>query len=169
MFADAPRKGRWIHELSTGQERIVEKSIRRARHSEHSLVRSVVQTVVDETYGGLWAPPPLSIDEEDWSLAWVAIVGSEIIGMALTLEEWINDLWVLRPFRGIGVGSMLLVQAETEIMERRHRYARLRLVRSNTKTQTFYAQRGWLVQRELPHERLPIAMVEMAKSLRISN
>jgi hypothetical protein len=34
----------------------------------------VVQTVVDEIYGGLWAQPPLPIDEEDWSVALAAIV-----------------------------------------------------------------------------------------------
>jgi GNAT superfamily N-acetyltransferase len=128
-----------------------------------------VQTVVDETYGGIWASPPLKIDEEDWSLAWVAVAGREIAGMALTHQEWVSDLWVLQPFRGIGGGALLLAQSETEIAERRYASARLRLVRLNTKAQVFYARRGWLVQREFSHERLPITMIEMAKFLRISN
>jgi hypothetical protein len=35
-------------------------------------VRAVVQTVVDEIYGGLWAPPPLPVEEENWHSSWVA-------------------------------------------------------------------------------------------------
>ena len=60
--------------------------IRRPRPSEHSSIRTVVQTVVDETYGGLWAPPPLQIDEidaGDWSLAWISVVEVAITGIVL--------------------------------------------------------------------------------------
>ncbi len=89
--------------------------VRRPTSSEHSNVRDLVQTVVDETYGGVWAQPPLPIDEEDWSLAWIAAVDFEIAGMVLTTEDWVSDLWVLRSFQGAGVGTMLLGHAETEI------------------------------------------------------
>jgi ribosomal protein S18 acetylase RimI-like enzyme len=106
---------------------------------------------------------------EDWSLAWIAEVGEEIVGMTLTDEEWVSDLWVLQPFRGVGVGTMLLSQSETEIVERRYHSARLRLVRCNTRAQAFYAKRGWHAQRDFPHERLPITMIEMAKDFRVSN
>jgi GNAT superfamily N-acetyltransferase len=143
-------------------------SIRRPQPSEGDAVRGIVQAVVDETYGGLWAPPPLKIDEEDWSLAWVALIGPELAGMALTLGEWVSDLWVLAPFRRIGVGAALLDRAEAEIGDRGVRTARLRLVRNNTTARAFYSGRGWTVQREFPHERLPIAMLEMAKDLRPS-
>jgi len=124
-----------------------------------------VQTVVDETYGGLWAQPPLQIDEEDWSLAWVAAAGSEIVGMVLTLEEWVSDLWVLRSFQGAKVGTMLLAQAEAEIADRGHRRAKLRLVGSNAKALAFYERRGWHVDGEIPHERLPVTMIVMTKAL----
>ena len=122
---------------------------------------------MDETYGGLWAQPPLTVDEEDWSLAWVAAVDSEIVGMVLTVEDWVSDLWVLRPFRGTGVGTMLLGRGETEVAERGYQHAKLRLVRSNTRAQKFYERRGWQVEGEVPHEHLPVTMVVMTKPLSI--
>ncbi len=124
----------------------------------------IVQTVVDEIYGGLWAPAPLLIDEEDWSLAWVAIVDSSIVGMILTGEEWISDLWVLRENRGCGVGKRLLAQGEAEIAGRGCGTFRLRVVKSNTMAVGFYLRQGWLIEREFPNERLPVTMLEMTKS-----
>ena len=144
-------------------------TIRRPHRSEYSSVKGVAQTVVDETYGGLWAPPPLQIDEEDWSLAWIDVVGSAIAGMALTHREWLSDLWVLREFRGMGVGAMLLARAEAEISERGNRSARLRVVQSNTNALAFYTAHGWAVKREFLHERLPITMTEMEKALAATN
>jgi GNAT superfamily N-acetyltransferase len=141
-------------------------TIRRPHPSEHSSVRTVVQTVVDETYGGLWAPPPLQIDEEDWSLAWISVLdAAAITGMALTHQEWLSDLWVLREFRGTGIGALLLARAEAEIAERGNPFARLRVVQSNKYARTFYAAHGWAAKREFSHEQLPITMIEMEKAL----
>jgi ribosomal protein S18 acetylase RimI-like enzyme len=123
-----------------------------------------VQTVVDEIYGGLWAPAPLPIDEEDWSLAWVAVVDTRIVGMVLTSGEWISDLWVLRENRGCGLGQRLLAQGEAEIAGRGRGAFRLRVVKSNANAVNFYLRHGWRVQREFPNERLPVTMLEMAKS-----
>jgi ribosomal protein S18 acetylase RimI-like enzyme len=124
-----------------------------------------VQTVVDEIYGGIWAPPPLPIDNEDWSLAWIATseIGIQILGMVLTHEEWISDLWVLAEYRGRGVGRTLLVKGESEIAARGHKTFRLRVVKSNTTAINFYRRQGWRIEREFPHERLPTTMLEMIK------
>jgi ribosomal protein S18 acetylase RimI-like enzyme len=138
--------------------------IRRPKAGEEDCVRSVVQTVVDEVYGGLWAPAPLLIDEEDWSTAWVAVVDTRIVGMVLTSDEWIGDLWVLREYRGQGVGTELLAQGEAEIAARGCETFRLRVVKSNTLAVGFYLRNGWRIEREFPHERLPVTMLEMTKS-----
>lgn len=138
--------------------------IRRPRVGEQDVVRSLVQTVVDETYGRLWAPPPLPIDEEDWTLAWVAAVDSPIVGMILTSDEWVSDLWVLREYRGHGIGKRLLAQGETEIAGRGRGTFRLRVVKLNTRAVNFYLRQGWRVEREFPNERLPVTMLEMTKS-----
>ena len=140
--------------------------LRRPAIHEHDVVRELVQTVVDEIYGGLWAPAPLPISEEDWSLAWVAVVHRKIVGMVLTNEEWIGDLWVLREFRGRGIGRILLARGEAEISGRGCRTFRLRVVKSNTPAVGFYQRHGWRVRREFPHESFPITILEMVKPAR---
>jgi hypothetical protein len=49
-------------------------------------VRDLVQTVVDEIYGGFWTDPPVPIGDQDWSLAWVAVCRETIAGVALTQD-----------------------------------------------------------------------------------
>jgi ribosomal protein S18 acetylase RimI-like enzyme len=124
----------------------------------------LVQTVVDEIYGGLWAPPPLPVDQEGWHLCWVAVVDTKIVGVVLTQEEWISDLWVLAESRRCGVGQRLLAQAEAEIYVRGRRTFRLRVLKSNTAAIRFYHQNGWQICREFPHERFPVTMLEMVKT-----
>jgi ribosomal protein S18 acetylase RimI-like enzyme len=144
---------------------MVEALIRRAKAGEGDCVRSVVQTVVDEIYGDLWAPAPLLIDEEDWSAAWVAIVDTRIAGMVLTNDEWISDLWVLREFRGQGVGKRLLAQGEAEIVGRGYETLNLRVVKLNAFAVSFYHRNGWRIEREFPNEKLPVTMLGMTKSM----
>jgi GNAT superfamily N-acetyltransferase len=140
-------------------------TVTRASGADQARIHDLVQIVVDETYGGLWAPPPITIDAEDWSLGWIAVLGDELAGIALTGGEWLDDLWVLKPFRGCGVGSRLLAAAEDEIAGRGHASARLRVVRDNASARAFYERRGWRAVRVFPHERLPVTMVELAKAL----
>jgi ribosomal protein S18 acetylase RimI-like enzyme len=139
--------------------------IRRQEPSEHHAVGTLVRTVVDEVYGGVWAAPRLHIDEEDWSLAWVAVSESKIVGMVLTNQEWVSDLWVLREYRNEGVGRQLLSRGEVEIAAQGYFTARLRVVKSNVRAVSFYNRLGWKVAREFPHETLPIGMLEMSKVL----
>jgi len=145
---------------------MIEAVIRRPQPHEHGSVRALVQTVVDEIYGGLWAPPPLPVDDENWALSWVATVEAAIAGMALTHEEWISDLWVLRPYRGRGIGRRLLAHGETEIVNRGYRTLRLRVLQLNTAAINFYNRHGWRAARAFPHEKFPVTVLEMVKSLR---
>jgi len=128
-------------------------------------VRAVVQEVVDEVYGGLWAPPPLPIEQNGWDLSWIAVLDAKIVGVALTGGEWLDDLWVLRESRGSGVGRRLLAQAEAEIIARGHNTLRLRVVQSNAAAITFYRHHGWQIARAFAHEKYPITMLEMFKSV----
>jgi ribosomal protein S18 acetylase RimI-like enzyme len=148
---------------------MIEAVIRRPQPHEHDSVRAVVQTVVDEIYGGLWAPPPLPVNEENWGLSWVAVVDAKIVGMVLTHEEWISDLWVVRQHRGCGVGHRLLAQGEAEIVSRGRKTLRLRVLQSNTAAINFYNLQGWRVAREFPHEEFPVTVLEMVKSVRRNN
>ena len=145
---------------------MIELFIRRPQPQELNSVRAVVQTVVDEVYGGLWSPPPLPIDHEGWELSWIALMQGTIVGVVLTSGEWLDDLWVLREARGCGVGQRLLAQGEAEIIARGHETLRLRVVESNAAAIEFYRRHGWRIARAFPHEKFRIKMLEMFKSLR---
>jgi ribosomal protein S18 acetylase RimI-like enzyme len=140
--------------------------IRRPQPEEHDSLLAVVQTVVDEIYGGLWAPPPLPVDEENWRSSWVAVRYAKIIGVVRTSGEWLDDLWVLRESRGYGVGQRLLAQGEAEIIARGYETLHLRVVQSNAAAIDFYRRHGWQIARAFPHERFPITMLEMFKPIR---
>jgi ribosomal protein S18 acetylase RimI-like enzyme len=130
-------------------------------------VRDLVQTVIDEIYGGLWTDPPVPIGNQDWTLAWVAVSQETIAGVALTQDDWIDDLWVHRCYRGAGVGRLLLSRAELEIAQRGFLTSKLRVVSSNRHAIRFYERFGWSVQRLFPHEKFPIEMAELRKSISV--
>jgi ribosomal protein S18 acetylase RimI-like enzyme len=123
--------------------------------------------VANETFKDLFAPNPvpLKFEDEDWPLAWVAVVDEMIVGVIITNQECVSDLWVLREHRRQAVGSRLLAQGEAEIAARGHQTWRLRVVRSNVAAAQFYLSQGWQIAREFAHEKYHHAMLEMAKSL----
>lgn len=145
---------------------MIDVLIRRPHPEEHASLRAVLQTVVDEIYGGLWAPPPLPVDAENWHSSWVAVRDSTVIGVVRTSEEWLDDLWVLRESRGHGVGQRLLAQGEAEIIARGYETLHLRVVQSNARAIEFYRRQGWRIARSFPHERFHITMLEMFKPIR---
>jgi ribosomal protein S18 acetylase RimI-like enzyme len=139
--------------------------IRRSQPEESASVRTVVQTVMDDIYGGLWAPAPLPVNEENWHSSWVAVRNAKIIGVVRTSEEWLDDLWVLRENRGCGIGRRLLAQGETEIIDRGYETLHLRVAQSNAPAIEFYRRHGWRIARAFPHERFPVTMLEMFKTI----
>lgn len=138
-------------------------AIRQARPSENISVHALVQAIADETFAYLFAPPHVPIGEPDWISAWVAVSGEEIVGVTMTRDEWVSDLWVRSDSRRLGIGAKLLAQAELEICSRGHGTFRLRVVKSNVVAVHFYESHGWNVHREFPHEKFGHRMFEMAK------
>ena len=140
---------------------------RRPLPSEYNSVRALIETVANETFKDLFAPNPvpLKFEDEEWPLAWVALCDEKIVGVIITNQEWVSDLWVFREHRRHGIGSRLLAQGEAEIAGRGHGKGRLRVVRSNAIAVQFYLTHGWQIAREFAHEKYHHAMLEMAKSL----
>jgi ribosomal protein S18 acetylase RimI-like enzyme len=138
--------------------------IRLARPSENESIHALVQTIADETFAYLFAPSRVPIGEANWSSSWLAISGEEIVGVMMTRDEWVSDLWVRRESCRTGVGGKLLARAEREIRDRGHDTIRLRVVKSNIRAVDFYQQHGWRVHHEFPHERFGHMMFEMTKT-----
>ena len=138
--------------------------IRPAKPSEHETVQALVQTIADETFAYLFASSHVPIGESNWSSSWLAVSRGEIVGVMMTRDEWVTDLWVQRESRGTGAGGKLLAYAEREIHDRGHETFRLRVVTSNTRAVDFYQHHGWRVHREFPHEKFDHMMFEMIKT-----
>jgi ribosomal protein S18 acetylase RimI-like enzyme len=144
----------------------IELTIRRPQPQEYDSVRNLIEVVATETFKDLFAPNPvpLEFNDDDWPLAWVAASDAKILGVIITHQEWVDDLWVLRDCRRQGVGSRLLAQGESEIAARGYQTCRLRVVKSNLAAVHFYSQQGWQIAREFAHEKYAHPMLEMAKS-----
>src|SRR5438067_8277435 len=96
--------------------------IRRPQTSEYGSVLALIETVANETFSDLFAPNPvpLEFDDADCPLTWVAVSHEKIVGVIITNQEWVGDLWVFREHRRQGIGSKLLAQGEAEIAARGH-------------------------------------------------
>jgi len=130
---------------------------------QKDVIIRLVQTIAEETFADLFKGS-VPIGEAKWDSAWLAIVGDEIVGVTMTDKDSVDDLWVRRDSRRIGIGARLLSEAEREMRERGCRTFRLRVVKSNTVAVRFYQSQGWEVHREFPHEKFGHAMFEMIKS-----
>jgi GNAT superfamily N-acetyltransferase len=137
--------------------------IRPTQPDEVSVVHELVQTIVDETFADLFTTPHVPIGEADWLTAWVAVAVDEIVGVTMTRDDWVSDLWVRRDRRRQGIGTRLLAHAEREIGSRGHDTLRLRVVKSNISAVQFYESHDWSIHREFPHEKYGHAMYEMIK------
>src|SRR5256885_12581256 len=142
-------------------------TIRRPQPGEYGSVRALIETVANETFSDLFAPNPvpLKFEDEDWPLAWVAVSDEKIVGVLITNQEWVSDLWVFREHRRQGIGGKLLAQGEAEIAARGQQTCRLRVVRSNPVAVQFYLGQGRQIAREFAHEKYDHAMLEMTKFL----
>jgi hypothetical protein len=65
-----------------------------------------VQAIADETFAYL-VPLPVPLGELNWRAAWIAVSQEEILGMTMTEEAWVSDLWVARDHRRQGIRSLL--------------------------------------------------------------
>lgn len=139
--------------------------IRRTQPSEINSVQALVQAIADETFAYLFPRSQVPIGEANWLSAWLGILGEEIVGVTMTRDEWVSDLWVRCDYRKIGIGGKLLAHAEHEIQGRGYHTLRLRVVKSNTRAVEFYQAHGWRVLREFPHEKFGHTMFELTKSI----
>jgi len=138
--------------------------VRPAVDSDVAGIEHLVLDVVSEVYGDLLpggAPPPPG----QWGCGLVAELAGRIVGVVVSDDDWVEDLWVASEHRECGIGSVLLAAAERQITARGQAEARLRVVARNLKARRFYAERGWTETISYPHERWGFAMLEMKKEL----
>jgi GNAT superfamily N-acetyltransferase len=101
--------------------------IRLAKPNENNSVHAMVQAIADETFAYLFASSQVPIGEANWLAAWLAVSADDIVGVTMTRDEWVSDLWVRQDSRRLGIGAALLARAEGEIHSRGHDTFRLRV------------------------------------------
>jgi ribosomal protein S18 acetylase RimI-like enzyme len=139
--------------------------IRRPTHSEYPAINALIGEVAAELYGSLSDTSAEPVGHDDWSRGWIAVGRAEPVGVLLTTDEWIDDLWISSAQRRHGLGAQLLSLGETEIAGRSLEVARLRVVKANVRAVSFYLDHGWKIEREFPHEHLPVTMLQLEKRL----
>lgn len=139
--------------------------IRRATPADVVAIKDCVEASLNATYGGFWTSEPLAAGDEDWGSTLIASSSDSIIGVGLSEEAVISDLWVHPAAQGLGTGTALLAALESEIAGRGFATARLRCLEPNHKSRSFYVSRGWTEVRVYPHEKIPLNTVDMEKPL----
>lgn len=138
--------------------------IRPAGEGDVAGIERLVIEVVREVYGDLFpeeAPGPAG----NWRCGMVAEVDGAIAGVVVADDDWVEDLWVAKRYRGCGIGGALLAVAERQIAARDYAEGRLRVVAANLDARRFYGARGWIETVSYPHEKWGFLMLEMAKGL----
>jgi len=140
--------------------------IRSADHSDVASIEQLVLEVVREVYGDLF-PEAAPYRAGNWRGGLLAEIDGRIVGVVVSDDDSVEDLWVMKEHRRRGIGSLLLSAAERQIAGRGHIEARLRVVARNLEARRFYRARGWAETVSYPHERWGFTMVEMGKALAV--
>jgi GNAT superfamily N-acetyltransferase len=140
--------------------------IRPAAPSDVASIERLVLEVVREVYDKL-IPGDTLPTAGRWAGGLVAEVAGRIVGVVVSDDDWVEDLWVAREYRNRGIGTMLLTAAERRIAKRSYTEAQLRVVAENLDARRFYAAHGWAETVSYPHEKWGFAMVEMVKTLAV--
>jgi ribosomal protein S18 acetylase RimI-like enzyme len=138
--------------------------IRPAAAPDEASIEQLVLNVVREVYGRL-IPGDALPTAGRWSSGLVAEVAGRIVGVVVSDDDWVEDLWVATEYRNRGIGGMLLTTAERQIASRKYTEAQLRVVAENLDARRFYATHGWAETVSYPHEKWGFEMVEMVKAV----
>jgi putative acetyltransferase len=81
----------------------------------------------------------------------VADADGEIAGFIMVAGDEAEQVYVDRRFRGSGLASTLLTEAERQIAEGGHDVAWLAVVRGNERARALYANQGWVDEGDLDY------------------
>ena len=129
-------------------------------------ISNIVLEVTREKYGHLYSNElMISNDPNSWKRSWVVAVNNIIVGVGLSNDDCIDDLWLRSQYRRRKIGSDLLSILESQIKKSGHLQARLRVVAENEAARRFYRRHGWQELKTYPHEKWGFLMVDLQKAL----
>ena len=129
-------------------------------------ISNIVLEVTREKYGHLISGELMvSNDFNSWRRSWVVADNNVVVGVGLSNDDCIDDLWLRSQYRGRKIGSDLLSILESQIKKSGHLQARLRVVAENEAARRFYRRHGWQELKTYPHEKWGFLMVDLQKAL----
>jgi ribosomal protein S18 acetylase RimI-like enzyme len=139
-------------------------TIRRLVDSDLESASSIANAVVQELYGHLIGNSKYEINRL-WAVqtGLVALEDGIIVGVGITDQASINDLWLLPGCRRRGIGSSLLAALEAQIFQNGYFNANLRVVAENKAARRFYSSCGWHELQTYDHEKWGFPMVDFLK------
>jgi len=97
--------------------------------------------------------------------AWVAEADGAVAGFAYVDGEWLDELWVRKPFQGRGIGAALVRHAETLMRKAGVAHARLSVLQANPRAIALYRRLGWTESHAFQDRRSGVWNFEMGKEL----
>jgi GNAT superfamily N-acetyltransferase len=82
----------------------------------------------------------------------VAEVDGQVVGFIMIAGDEAEQVYVDRAYRGSGVASALLTEAERQIAAGGHEVAWLAMVRGNERARAFYTRQGWVDEGDVDYE-----------------
>ena len=73
----------------------------------------------------------------------VAVVGDEVAGFVMVVDDEVEQVYVSSRHRGAGVADVLLAEAERQVRENGHAAAWLAVADGNARARSFYERAGW--------------------------
>jgi len=73
----------------------------------------------------------------------VAVVGDEVAGFVMVVDDEVEQVYVAREHRGAGVAGALLAEAERQVKANGHDEAWLAVATGNARARRFYERSGW--------------------------
>jgi GNAT superfamily N-acetyltransferase len=75
--------------------------------------------------------------------AFVAVVGGEVAGFVMVVDDEVEQFYVSSGHRGTGVADVLMREAEQTVRSNGHDEAWLAVVEGNARARRFYERAGW--------------------------
>jgi ribosomal protein S18 acetylase RimI-like enzyme len=93
----------------------------------------------------------------------VAEVEGVVAGFVYVDVEWLDELWVTRPFQGRGIGTALVGHAEGRMRTAGVACGRLSVLQVNTRAIALYRRLGWVETRPFRDARSGVWSLGMMK------
>jgi GNAT superfamily N-acetyltransferase len=82
----------------------------------------------------------------------VAVVGDDIAGFIMVVDDEVEQVYVSQDHRGSGIAGVLLTEAERQVRANGHSAAWLAVVAGNARARRFYERSGWVDEGEFVYE-----------------